>query len=100
MINTDAAGDLLLDAVESRLPLYGFGAPVADGRAIAWQGWLGFQWTNKTWSGDVKIACTRQTQHLGNDHPAMPELKVKRIIPMIHAKWIFNKQETESAIFQ
>ncbi|MEL6969869.1 MAG: hypothetical protein AAFO02_06845 [Bacteroidota bacterium] len=99
LINTDEAGDLLLTAVESRLPLYGFGLPIATGRTMEWEGWLGYHWSNSTWSGDARLGFTYQRQQLSNEHPSAPVLDVVRWIPAINVKWVFNKAQSDGSIF-
>ncbi|MGH1435346.1 MAG: hypothetical protein ACRBG0_12920 [Lewinella sp.] len=100
LINTDEAGQIILDAAESRLPLYGFGLPVATGKTMEFSGALGYRWANSTWTGDASIGLFYQTQQLSNDHPSNPELKIQRITPTVNVKWIFNKRSTESSLFE
>lgn len=99
LINTDEAGDILLTAIESRLPLYGFGLPVASGRTMELEGYVGYHWANATWSGDARLGFTYQQQQLTNEHPSSPVLSITRFIPGINVKWVFNKKRSESAIF-
>lgn len=100
VVNTDEAADILLTAVESRLPLYGFGLPVANGQTLELRSWIGFQWTNRTWSGDVSLGIAYQRQQLSNDHPSKPDLQIRRWAPTIGARWVFNKEETNSSLFE
>ena len=99
LIDTDQAADLLLTAVESRLPLYGFGLPQVDGRTLEVKTWLGYQWTNSTWSGDASIGFRYQTQKLSNQHPSAPVLRVRRWMPTVNVKWVFNKEKIQSPLF-
>lgn len=99
LINTNEAGDILLTAIESRLPLYGFGLPVASGRTMEFESWVGYQWTNKTWSGDARIGFFYQSQELTNQHPSTPVLRIRRWTPTFFVKWVFNKKETGSSMF-
>lgn len=99
LIDTDEAGDLLLTALESRLPLYGFGLPVGDGRSMELLGWMGYQWQNKRWSGDMRIGLVYQRQRIDNEHAAAPELVVSRWAPTIRVKWVFNKKKNQSSLF-
>lgn len=100
LINTDEAGQLILDAAESRLPFYGFGVPIATGKTMEFSGRVGYQWANKTWTGDASLGFFYQTQHLSNDHPSNPQLQIRRITPTVNVKWIFNKRNTESSLFE
>ncbi len=99
LINTDEAGDLLITAVESRLPLYGFGIPEASGRTLEIESWVGYQWSNKTWAGDVRLGVVYQSQKLSNQHPSSPDLRIRRWAPTIRLKWVFNKDQIESPLF-
>jgi hypothetical protein len=98
LINTDEAARLILDAAESRLPLYGFGLPVASGRTFEIAGKIGYRWANNTWTGDASVGLFYQTQHLSNEHPSNPVLKIRRIAPTLNVKWIFNKRATGSSL--
>ncbi|MEL7220804.1 MAG: hypothetical protein AAGJ93_05755 [Bacteroidota bacterium] len=99
LINTDEAGELLLTSVESRIPLYGFGIPLTDGRTFEIMGWAGYQWTNKTWSGDARIGFIYQRQELSNEHPSNPVLSIRRWSPTLNVKWVFSKEVTRSSLF-
>lgn len=99
LIDTDEAGRLILDAAESRLPLYGFGLPVATGKTFEVEGKVGYRWANNTWTGDASLGFFFQSQRLSNDHPSNPDLRIRRITPTINVKWIFNKRTTESSLF-
>jgi len=100
LINTDEAGDVLLTALESRFPLYGFGLPITTGRTFELETWAGYQWSNNTWTGDARLGFTYQWQRLGNDHPSNPILLIRRWTPTVLVKWVFNKKETRSALFR
>ncbi len=99
LIDTDEAGDLLLTALEGRIPLYGFGIPKPNGRTFQIESWLGYLWMNSTWSGDVRLGLVYQSQELSNDHPSKPVFQIRRWAPTILVKWVFNKEKTESSLF-
>ena len=99
LINTDEAGELLLTAVEGRLPLYGFGLPVSSGRTMELEGWVGYHWVNATWSGDARLGFAYQKQQLSNEHPSSPILNITRWIPSVNVKWVFNKARSDSSVF-
>lgn len=99
LIDTDEAGDLLLTALESRIPLYGFGLPKPNGSTFQIESWIGYLWTNSTWSGDIRLGLVYQSQKLSNDHPSKPVFQIRRWAPTILVKWVFNKEKTESSLF-
>lgn len=99
LINTNEAGELLLTALESRLPLYGFGLPIATGRNMELSGGVGYHWVNATWSGDARIGFAYQKQRLSNEHPSAPVLDITRWIPSINVKWVFNKARSDGSLF-
>jgi len=99
LINTEETADILLTAIESRIPLYGFGLPRNDGRTTELTAWVGYQWHNRRWAGDLRLGLLHQWQTLSNDHPSEPILRVRRWAPTINVKWVFNKERTSSALF-
>jgi hypothetical protein len=99
LIDVAETAELLLTAVESRLPLYGFGLPVVGGRTSEYAGWVGYQWNTKVWTGNARVGMSYQTQRLSNDHPALPTLRVHRWAPTLHFNCVFNQETTNGAIF-
>lgn len=99
LIDVAETAELLLTAVESRLPLYGFGLPVVGGRTSEYAGWLGYQWNTKVWTGNARIGMSYQTQRLSNEHPALPSLRVHRWAPTLNFNCVFNQEATNGAMF-